>query len=89
MRANCPPVCACCQVTFQVRELSRVVGGVNTMVSENEGNLVLGTYTPWPVWERARVRARACTDESLCRCADAERAGARREAAGGVQHGLP
>ncbi|KAH9636856.1 hypothetical protein HF086_017811 [Spodoptera exigua] len=30
------------EVTFQVRELSRVVGGINTTVSENEGNLVLG-----------------------------------------------
>uniref|UniRef100_A0A2H1WPS3 SFRICE_025960 n=1 Tax=Spodoptera frugiperda TaxID=7108 RepID=A0A2H1WPS3_SPOFR len=33
------------QVTFQVRELSRVVGGINTTVSENEGNLVLGEWT--------------------------------------------
>ncbi|CAB3254417.1 unnamed protein product [Arctia plantaginis] len=34
------------EVTFQVRELSRVVGGVNTTVSENEGNLVLGVKMP-------------------------------------------
>ncbi|KAF9407758.1 hypothetical protein HW555_012322 [Spodoptera exigua] len=34
------------EVTFQVRELSRVVGGINTTVSENEGNLVLGVKMP-------------------------------------------
>ncbi|XP_075988751.1 sorting and assembly machinery component 50 homolog A [Anticarsia gemmatalis] len=34
------------EVTFQVRELSRVVGGLNTTVSENEGNLVLGVKMP-------------------------------------------
>ncbi|KAI5640052.1 surface antigen domain-containing protein [Phthorimaea operculella] len=34
------------EVTFQVKELSRVVGGINTTVSENEGNLVLGLKLP-------------------------------------------
>ncbi|XP_028169226.1 sorting and assembly machinery component 50 homolog A isoform X6 [Ostrinia furnacalis] len=34
------------EVTFQVKELSRIVGGVNTTVSENEGNLVLGVKMP-------------------------------------------
>nr|XP_032525596.1 sorting and assembly machinery component 50 homolog [Danaus plexippus plexippus] len=34
------------EVTFQVKELSRVLGGVNTTVSENEGNLVIGVKLP-------------------------------------------
>ncbi|XP_028034929.1 sorting and assembly machinery component 50 homolog A [Bombyx mandarina] len=34
------------EVTFQVKELSRVIGGINTTVSENEGNLVLGVKMP-------------------------------------------
>ncbi|XP_073965278.1 sorting and assembly machinery component 50 homolog [Choristoneura fumiferana] len=34
------------EVTFQVKELSRIVGGVNTTVTENEGNLVLGVKLP-------------------------------------------
>ncbi|KAJ0183039.1 hypothetical protein K1T71_001015 [Dendrolimus kikuchii] len=34
------------EVTFQVKELSRIVGGINTTVSENEGNLVLGVKMP-------------------------------------------
>lgn len=34
------------EVTFQVKELSRIVGGINTTVSENEGNLVIGVKMP-------------------------------------------
>ncbi|XP_026328203.1 sorting and assembly machinery component 50 homolog, partial [Hyposmocoma kahamanoa] len=45
------------EVTFQVRELSRVVGGVNTTVSENEGNLVLGVKLPNLLGRGERVSA--------------------------------
>lgn len=34
------------EVTFNVREVARVVGGMNTTVSENEGNLVAGIKLP-------------------------------------------
>lgn len=34
------------QVTFHVQELKRVVGGVNTMIGNNEGSLVVGEYVP-------------------------------------------
>lgn len=34
------------EVTFNVREVARIVGGVNTSVGENEGNLVLGLKLP-------------------------------------------
>lgn len=45
------------EVTFQVRELSRVVGGINTTVSENEGNLVLGVKMPNVLGRGERVAA--------------------------------
>jgi len=34
------------EVTFHVKELRRVVGGVNTQVGENEGSLVVGLRAP-------------------------------------------
>lgn len=34
------------EVTFHVRELKRIVGGVNTQVGENEGSLVVGLRAP-------------------------------------------
>lgn len=34
------------EVTFYVREFKRVVGGVNTMVGNNEGSLVVGMKFP-------------------------------------------
>lgn len=45
------------EVTFQVRELSRIVGGINTTVSENEGNLVLGVKMPNVLGRGERVQA--------------------------------
>ncbi|KAJ2943280.1 hypothetical protein O0L34_g12086 [Tuta absoluta] len=45
------------EVTFQVKELSRVVGGINTTVSENEGNLVLGLKLPNVFGRGERVAA--------------------------------
>lgn len=45
------------EVTYQVRELSRIVGGVNTTVSENEGNLVLGVKMPNVLGRGERVQA--------------------------------
>ncbi|CAH2101624.1 unnamed protein product [Euphydryas editha] len=45
------------EVTFQVKELSRVVGGINTTVSENEGNLVLGVKLPNVLGRGERVAA--------------------------------
>ncbi|CAG9794620.1 unnamed protein product [Diatraea saccharalis] len=45
------------EVTFQVKELSRVVGGINTTVSENEGNLVLGVKLPNVCGRGERVAA--------------------------------
>ncbi|XP_059046846.1 sorting and assembly machinery component 50 homolog A [Achroia grisella] len=45
------------EVTFQVKELSRIVGGVNTTVSENEGNLVLGVKMPNVLGRGERVQA--------------------------------
>ncbi|XP_041970829.1 sorting and assembly machinery component 50 homolog [Aricia agestis] len=45
------------EVTFQVNELSRVVGGVNTTVSENEGNLVVGVKCPNVAGRGERVSA--------------------------------
>ncbi|XP_049883858.1 sorting and assembly machinery component 50 homolog A [Pectinophora gossypiella] len=45
------------EVTFQVKELSRIVGGVNTTVSENEGNLVLGVKLPNVLGRGERVAA--------------------------------
>ncbi|XP_047513632.1 sorting and assembly machinery component 50 homolog A [Pieris napi] len=45
------------EVTFQVRELSRIVGGINTTVSENEGNLVLGVRLPNVAGRGERVSA--------------------------------
>ncbi|XP_060808973.1 sorting and assembly machinery component 50 homolog [Amyelois transitella] len=45
------------EVTFQVKELSRVVGGVNTTVSENEGNLVLGVKMPNVLGRGERLQA--------------------------------
>ncbi|CAG4967717.1 unnamed protein product [Colias eurytheme] len=45
------------EVTFQVQELSRIVGGVNTTVSENEGNLVLGIRLPNVAGRGERVSA--------------------------------
>ncbi|KAK4878105.1 hypothetical protein RN001_010611 [Aquatica leii] len=34
------------EVTFHVRELKRLVGGINTQVGENEGSLVIGLRAP-------------------------------------------
>ncbi|KAB0791180.1 hypothetical protein PPYR_02980 [Photinus pyralis] len=34
------------EVTFYVRELKRVIGGINTQVGENEGSLVIGLRAP-------------------------------------------
>uniref|UniRef100_A0A2A4JHT8 Bacterial surface antigen (D15) domain-containing protein n=1 Tax=Heliothis virescens TaxID=7102 RepID=A0A2A4JHT8_HELVI len=34
------------EVTFQVREMSRVTGGVNAAIGENEGSVVLGVRLP-------------------------------------------
>lgn len=34
------------QITFHVRELKRIVGGVNTVVGNNEGSLVVGMRMP-------------------------------------------
>lgn len=45
------------EVTFQVRELSRIVGGINTTVSENEGNLVLGVKMPNVLGRGERLQA--------------------------------
>ncbi|KAL4712167.1 hypothetical protein ACJJTC_011028 [Scirpophaga incertulas] len=45
------------EVTFHVKELSRIVGGVNTTVSENEGNLVLGVKMPNILGRGERVQA--------------------------------
>ncbi|CAH0404388.1 unnamed protein product [Chilo suppressalis] len=45
------------EVTFQVKELSRVVGGINTTVSENEGNLVLGVKLPNVAGRGERIAA--------------------------------
>ncbi|XP_034828126.1 sorting and assembly machinery component 50 homolog [Maniola hyperantus] len=45
------------EVTFQVKELSRIVGGINTTVSENEGNLVLGVKLPNVLGRGERVAA--------------------------------
>ncbi|XP_026754156.2 sorting and assembly machinery component 50 homolog A [Galleria mellonella] len=45
------------EVTFQVKELSRIVGGVNTTVSENEGNLVVGVKMPNVLGRGERVQA--------------------------------
>lgn len=63
------------------------MGGVNTTVSENEGNLVLGECGAG----RGGVgrSGTALTGGSACRREDAERAGARRARAGRVQHGVP
>ncbi|XP_026739903.1 sorting and assembly machinery component 50 homolog A-like [Trichoplusia ni] len=60
------------EVTFQVRELSRIVGGVNTTVSENEGNLVLGVKLPNVLGRGERVAAeysmghRSSSNFSVC-----------------------
>ncbi|CAH2056051.1 unnamed protein product, partial [Iphiclides podalirius] len=45
------------EVTFQVKELSRIVGGINTTVSENEGNLVIGVKMPNVAGRGERVQA--------------------------------
>ncbi|VVD04755.1 unnamed protein product [Leptidea sinapis] len=46
------------EVTFQVREMSRIVGGINTTVnSENEGNIVLGVRLPNVAGRGERVSA--------------------------------
>lgn len=45
------------EVTFQVKELSRIVGGINTTVSENEGNLVVGVRLPNVLGRGERVAA--------------------------------
>ncbi|CAH0712787.1 unnamed protein product, partial [Brenthis ino] len=45
------------EVTFQVKELSRIVGGINTTVSENEGNLVVGVKLPNVAGRGERVAA--------------------------------
>ncbi|XP_037300533.1 sorting and assembly machinery component 50 homolog [Manduca sexta] len=45
------------EVTFQVKELSRIVGGINTTVSENEGNLVVGMKMPNVLGRGERVQA--------------------------------
>ena len=34
------------QVTFEVQELRRIVGGINTLVGQNEGSLVLSCRLP-------------------------------------------
>lgn len=34
------------EITFHVDELKRIVGGINTMIGNNEGSLVLGTKFP-------------------------------------------
>ncbi|XP_013175880.1 PREDICTED: sorting and assembly machinery component 50 homolog A [Papilio xuthus] len=45
------------EVTFNVKELSRIVGGINTTVSENEGNLVIGVKMPNVAGRGERVQA--------------------------------
>ncbi|CAG4948554.1 unnamed protein product [Parnassius apollo] len=45
------------EVTFQVKELSRIVGGINTTVSENEGNLVIGVKMPNVAGRGERLQA--------------------------------
>ncbi|GBP57358.1 Sorting and assembly machinery component 50 homolog [Eumeta japonica] len=45
------------EVTFSVSEMSRIVGGVNTTVSENEGNLVLGARLPNVLGRGERLQA--------------------------------
>ncbi|XP_063372424.1 sorting and assembly machinery component 50 homolog A isoform X2 [Cydia amplana] len=45
------------EVTFQVKELSRIVGGINTTVSENEGNLVLGVKMPNVLGRGERIQS--------------------------------
>ncbi|KAG7295666.1 hypothetical protein JYU34_021950 [Plutella xylostella] len=45
------------EVTFQVKELSRIVGGINTTVSENEGNLVIGVKMPNVLGRGERLHA--------------------------------
>lgn len=34
------------EVTFTVKELKRVLGGINTLVGNNEGSLVIGSNLP-------------------------------------------
>lgn len=34
------------EVTFQVKEMKRVLGGINTLVGNNEGSLVIGSSLP-------------------------------------------
>ncbi|XP_072948573.1 sorting and assembly machinery component 50 homolog A [Epargyreus clarus] len=60
------------EVTFQVKELSRIVGGINTTVSENEGNLVLGVKMPNVMGRGERLQAeysvghRSSSNFSVC-----------------------
>ena len=34
------------EVTFNVKELKRVLGGINTLVGNNEGSLIIGSNLP-------------------------------------------
>lgn len=34
------------EITFNVKELKRVLGGINTLVGNNEGSLVIGSNLP-------------------------------------------
>lgn len=34
------------EITFNVKELKRVLGGINTLVGNNEGSLVIGANLP-------------------------------------------
>ncbi|XP_026480677.1 sorting and assembly machinery component 50 homolog A isoform X2 [Ctenocephalides felis] len=45
------------EVTFHVQELKRVVGGVNTMIGNNEGSLVVGLKLPNLAGRGERVQA--------------------------------